>query len=374
MSNRSSYQHTLLHLSLITGIGSATILKIARYFSADETKLSEIYCWKTVDFVDHCNLSVRIAQHVVQGLGDHTILQEELRLIAEHSISLSTIFDDNYPQELLHIYLPPPIVYRKGAELFADEKRLAIVGSRKAGSYAKRITEQLASDLVGRQWVIVSGGAVGIDTVAHCSALKAGGKTVVVLGSGLMQVYPRSNTVLFDDVVAQGGTLLSIFPLCMRPFKGNFPARNRVIAGLSKGCLLTAAAKRSGALITAHYALEQGKQVFAVPGSIFDELSHGCHNLIAQGAKLVTSVGDIFEEFGELVAGDIKANIRDIEAEKKEKQIISDPIVAMLEEPRSVDELLVHVDLRIEELQQRLFDLQLDGKVKQNFAGYWERC
>ncbi len=180
-----------------------------------------------------------------------------------------------------------------------------------------------------------------------------------------MEPYPWENRNLFREVVEKGGTLVSPFPLTLKPFPGNFPARNRIISGLSRGCIVIQAAKKSGALITARFALEQGRQVFAVPGSIFDNLSVGCHRLIAEGARLASSFEDILEEFGEAVQKKSSDKVGTTEN--------ADPVLECLREALSIDELTLKLNMDVATLQDRLFELQLKGKAQQNFAGYWER-
>jgi len=383
----------LLHLSLIKGIGPASVLKIIKKLFEDffaEQKnpqiqnlsfdLQKVYLYKVSDFVHVFELSSKIAQALFDGLQDKTSLEKELNLIEKYQIDLLTFLDEEYPQNLKEIYSPPIILYCKGAK-FAGDKNIAVVGARKADNYAKQVIDKLIPALVEKKYTIISGGALGADSMAHQATLDAKGKTVAVIGSGLLNFYPHSNKNLFREIVKNGGTLVSPFPLMAPPEKGNFPARNRVIAGLGSGCLVVQAAQKSGALITAHIALHEGRQVFAVPGSIYDELSLGCHDLIKQGAKLVSSVDDILEELEEQDYNNKKVTlvkktktIEKTKQPKKNKKLKEeDPILKHMEKPSSVDEISCKVGLDLVELQNKLFDLQLEGKVKQNFAGYWEK-
>ena len=187
------------------------------------------------------------------------------------------------------------IFYKKGQILKTDENAVAIVGTRKASPYGKWTAYRLAGDLAKRGVTVVSGLAYGIDTEAHKGALDHGGRTIAVLGCGLDQCYPKSNARLMQQIERQGA-VLSEYPIGMGPVPGNFPARNRIISGLAKGVVVVEAAAKSGALITAEFALEQGREVFAVPGNINSELSEGTNRLIQEGAKLVSCVEDILEE------------------------------------------------------------------------------
>ena len=196
------------------------------------------------------------------------------------------------------------MLYIQGADLATFTKCLAVIGSRDADRYGKQVIESLVPPLVEHGWSIVSGGALGADAMAHAATLKAGGKTIAVIGSGLLHPSPTSNLDLFDTILANDGALLSIFPLSMKSRPENFPIRNRIISGLSRGVIVAQGARKSGTRITAQYALEQGRDVFAIPGLIDNPLSEGCHALIQEGAKLISRVEDVFEEYGEVMKKD----------------------------------------------------------------------
>ena len=356
----------LLHLSLINGIGPATIKKIfSKNLPNKKEPHSKLYDYKENDFLHEYEISPRTAKLIVDGLSNKKLLDEELFLIDKHKINTISFFDEDYPEELKEIFAPPPILYCIGKAIPTNnniKKRLAIVGSRKADFYAKKTLEIVIPKLVEHDYAIVSGGALGVDSTAHEQTIKHGGKTIAVLGSGLMNPYPKTNLGLFRSIT-QNGALISPFPLKTSPCKGNFPARNRIISGLSQGCLVVQAAKKSGALITAHFALDQGRQVFAIPGSIHNFLSAGCHELIKQGAKLVANTNDILEEFGE-------------KAYKKKESFPSpenNNILQYFDEPISIDELSEKTGICLQKLQDELFSLQLEGKIKQNFTGLWEQ-
>lgn len=205
--------------------------------------------------------------------------------------------DGDYPELLKRIYDPPPLLYVKGKLPPSGSPAAAVVGSRRPSGYGLKVAETLARDLVARGVVVVSGMARGIDSAAHRGALGAGGPTVAVLGSGIDVVYPSENRGLYQRI-ALSGAVVSEFPTGTRPLSGNFPARNRIISGLSLGTVVVEAAEGSGSLITVDFALEQGREVFAVPGPVNSPTSHGPHRLIKQGACLVESAADILEELG----------------------------------------------------------------------------
>lgn len=206
-----------------------------------------------------------------------------------------TIDDPEYPKNLKHIHKPPKALYMNGELLAADEMAVALVGSRRPSFYGLEICEKLAYDLALRGVTIISGMARGIDSAAHRGALRAKGRTIAVLGSGHGRIYPPENTKLYEEI-AKGGAVISEFENDIGPLPYNFPQRNRIISGLSIGVVVVEAAKNSGALITSDYALEQGREVFAVPGKVSSQTSAGTNGLIKDGAKLVQTAEDILEE------------------------------------------------------------------------------
>lgn len=349
----------LLHLSLIDRIGPAILERLL----LKKELLKEIYSFSASDLQFHFGLTYAAAQKIADGLQDKQRLEHELALLQKHGVAFFTVLDQEYPQALKHIYRPPIVLYVKGR--LSHEKALAIIGARKANFYGQKIIEKLVPDLAGNGWTIISGGAIGADTMAHRATLKNKGKTIAIIGSGLLCPYPFSNKRLFDHIIETGGALVSPFSLQTTAHPGNFPARNRIIAGMAKGTIVAQAAHKSGAKITAEFALEQGKEVFAVPGSLEDPLSVGCHDLIGQGATLVQSAKDVLAAFGEVP----------IMSHAQEEQL-PEPfrtILILCSQPCAIEDLLEKVELNLSQMQQLLFDLQLQGKVTQNLAGQWEK-
>jgi DNA processing protein len=283
----------LLHLSLIKGVGPSLVERLCEHIPLED--LQSIYTFTIQDF-KNLGVNESNAHALMQGLQNEALINDERALLNKHNIEWISCADERYPPQLKEIHLPPLGLYVRGS-LKNITQSLAIVGSRKAQLYAQRVINSLVPPLVNNGWTIVSGGALGADGMAHRATLAAGGNTIVVLGSGILKPYPTNHSQLFEDIVKAGGALVSSFSLMTSPHAGNFPARNRIIAGLSRGCVVVQAAQESGAAITAHYALEQGREVFAVPGAIDDELSAGCHALIQQGAQLVTCADDIMRAF-----------------------------------------------------------------------------
>lgn len=221
----------------------------------------------------------------------HTISQYE-----KHGIRCITIFDKEYPVMLRETYMPPWVLYAKGdIHLLQKERLLAVVGSRQATAYGKKAIEQLFPRIIEKQIVIVSGLAAGIDACAHQAAIKFGGKTIGVIAGGFNHLYPKENIILAKEMM-EHHLVISEYPIHMRPQKWHFPLRNRIIAGLCRGTLVIEAKQRSGSLITANYAVQEGRDVYAVPGHILGPHSAGTNELIQQGAKLIIKAEDILNE------------------------------------------------------------------------------
>lgn len=252
-------------------------------------------------------------------------INAEIKKAEKFGAKIITIIDDDYPNILKQIYDPPPVLYAIGNISTLMQNSLAIVGSRKATVYGKNTAKMFGRELATLNFNIVSGMARGIDSFAHRGALEEGGPTTAVLGCGIDVVYPPENLKLMKEII-KCGCVISSFPLGTKPLAKNFPARNRIISGLSQGTIVIEAAERSGSLITADFSLEQGREVFAVPGNINNPYSRGSHKLIKQGAKLVENVGDILEEisFGnnnEDIQKNFKANKPQPKLTKEEKNV-----------------------------------------------------
>ncbi|MEN6356256.1 MAG: DNA-processing protein DprA [Armatimonadota bacterium] len=267
-------------------------------------------------------------------------IERDLQIIDTRKITLIPITSENYPASLKQIYDPPVLLYIRGSIIESDKLAIAIVGSRKASVYGKSIAEKIGKDLAGRGLTVVSGGARGIDTAAHRGALEVTGRTIAFLGCGIDVVYPAENTKLFE-AIAESGAVVSEFPLGSSPEPWRFPPRNRLISGLSIGVLVCQCPLRSGALITADYALQQGKDIYAVPGNVGDERNSGCHRLIKDGAKLVESAEDILEELG------IEKKSADDQAQ------LALPIGSMSDQERDIISLLSLDPMQVDEIIEK---------------------
>ena len=222
----------------------------------------------------------------------------ELERLAQYGVSALTWQDDAYPARLKETPDPPPVLYLMGTLLPEDETSVAVVGTRRPTDYGRRVTDGLCAALAQRRITVVSGLALGIDTGAHTAALRGGGRTIAVLGNGLDTIYPAENGRLAQNIIAAGGAIVSEFALGAKPEPSNFPRRNRIISGMTLGTLVTEAGETSGTRWTVYHALEQNREIFCVPGSIYSPASKLTNRLIREGAKLVCEVGDILAELG----------------------------------------------------------------------------
>ncbi len=291
----------------------------------------------------------------------------ERDLLAKH-ITLQSLDDDAYPAALKTIEDPPVFLYSQGSLDVLSQPCIALVGTRDMSGYGRRVAGEVVAELIGAGVVTVSGLADGIDSEVARVSLRGGGRTVAVLGHGFGMMYPQSNRALSQAIVDQGGLLLSEFPLDVRPDKYTFPARNRIIAGLSLATVVLEAAGDSGSLITADLALDYNRQVYAVPGQIFDGHYAGCHELIAQGrAKLITGARDVLLDLGFIVPSRTSATVRpsfDSSGQQKVWQALSSM-------PQSIDDLIERIDMGVAEAAATLTLLEMRGLVSNIGESKW---
>lgn len=280
----------LVGLNKICDIGTIRLGKLLSYFDKPENILKA----SKDKLVAVSGIAGKIANQI-RSLKKEDI-NKEFDLAKRHNLKIITLDDKDYPENLKNIPDPPIVLYVRGTLKEQDKFSIAIVGSRRASFYGLSCAKEFAEELSNRGFTIVSGMARGIDTYAHKGALKINARTIAVMGSGFNHIYPAENKELTEEI-AKNGAVLSEFPIDEMPLRQNFPRRNRVISGLSLGVLVVEAARNSGALITADFALEQAREVFALPGKVDSRTSFGTHGLIKQGAKLVSCVEDILEEF-----------------------------------------------------------------------------
>jgi len=351
MTNRKYW----VGLNIVPGIGPARSKKLLDHFGDAE----RAWCATPLELAQ-AGLNRKPLQSLV-SVRDQLDLDAEMRRIKEAGARVLTVQDEGYPRLLSQIDLPPPVLYIKGSYLPEDEWAVAVVGTRAAKTYGKEMTRYLVGDLTRNRVTIVSGLARGIDSIAHRTALEAGGRTIAVLGCGIDVVYPHENAKLTQEIVASGAVMTE-YPLGTKPERGNFPQRNRLISGLSLGTVVTQAGERSGALITAYYALEQGREVFAVPGSALDRGCTGTNKLIQQGeAKLVLRAQDVLEELNLTMICE-QAQVRDIVPENETEAALYQHLS---EEPVHVDQLGRACDLPIAQITGTLALMELKGLVRQ---------
>lgn len=350
-----------LALSLAPGIGDRTFHLLlrrfgspARVFTSRRSELEEIRGLKstTIDAIKSSTLREAAERETVR-----------LRSLGIEMIQWGT---EKYPSYLANISDPPPLLYLRGTLLPEDERAVAVVGSRQASTYGLSVCKKICQELAWHGWTVVSGMARGIDSAAHRGALEGGGRTLAVWGTGLDVVYPNENLTLSREI-ASSGALLSEFPLGTPPEPGNFPVRNRIISGLSLGVTVVEATVRSGSLITARMALDQDRQVFAVPGPIGRPTVEGPHRLIKEGAKLVESAEDIIEELLPMLDRRLHREIKALpigevpELNEKERQLWE--LLGM--DPLHIDAIARAVDLALAETAELLLRLEIKGLVKQ---------
>lgn len=286
--------HDRVKLACVRGLGTKTSASLLAAFGSP----AAVFAASAAELARVNGVGPKMVAAIREN-ADGRFADETLALCERQQVKILLRGDADYPRLLEQIPDPPAILFVRGSFAPADALSVAIVGSRHATSYGRKVTEQLAAGLVRAGYTVVSGLARGIDAWAHSGAIAARGRTIGVLGSGVLEVYPPEHGPLADDVIAHGAVVSESTPL-EAPHAGAFPRRNRIVAGLTLGTVVVQAAERSGALITARLASEQGREVFAVPGPIDCRLSQGCHALIRDGATLVGKVDDILAELGPL--------------------------------------------------------------------------
>ncbi|MDD5147477.1 MAG: DNA-processing protein DprA [Candidatus Daviesbacteria bacterium] len=350
----------LLALHSIDGLGPVRLKAVLDYFKdpkvaweADAEEIRKIGIPQSV-----VDLLVEIRKKL-----DPEIYAEE---IAQSGIKWIIIFDENYPKLLAEIYDPPIVIYYKG-KLDFDEKAIGVVGTRKITGYGKVVTEQFTRGLVQAGFTIVSGLARGVDSQAHLTTISEGGQTIAVLGGGLNNIFPSENRGLAAKIAGGFGAVISEFPPDSPSLPGNFPARNRIISGLSLGVLVIEAAEDSGSLITARSALEQGREVFAVPGPVTSNLSKGPIGLIQNGAMAVFSVDEVLEQLGINQVQNVKFKVQTENLSEEEKKILG----VLENEDMHIDEIGRLVNFDSPKISALLLRMEISGLVQNMGAGIY---
>jgi len=346
----------LLRLYAIPGIGPARFRSLlAKFGSAEEILKAPIQKLVNVPGIEkHTALSIK-------EKSNSKIVSEKLRYIEQNKIKITTCWDDDFPTSLTNIYDPPVILFYKGDLSILDSPTLGVVGMRNPSSYGIMVTEKLCRDLLQYNFTIVSGLARGIDTIAHQTVLKQKGKTAAIMGSGIDNIYPPENKKLANQI-AEEGLLISEYMIGAIPDPGNFPRRNRIISGLSLGILITEAGMKSGALITAYQALDQNREVFAVPGPINSRKSMGANQMIKQGATLVQDATHIIEELKNLMLRKESSGVNPL---PQLSGFENELYLLLSDQPQHVDKLAQASKCGTAEILSTLLTLELMGIVRQ---------
>jgi DNA processing protein len=340
--------------NLIKGIGAVRMQGLVAHFGDLES------AWKAAPReLAEAGLGLKVIERVVQAR-EGVDLDKVWDKIEKQGIKILTWQDETYPQRLKEIDQPPPVLYIRGEYLPDDLFAVAIVGTRRVTPYGRQITDELSSFLAANGMTVISGLARGVDAIAHQSALKAGGRTIAVLGSGVDKIYPPEHRPLAEQMMERGA-LVSDYAPGTPPEASNFPPRNRIISGLSLAVVVVEAGETSGALITAEFAAEQGREVFAVPGSILAPQSKGTNKLIQNGALPLLSVADLMQALDITRVGEQKAARKIMPSDAIEAKLLT----VLTNEPLQIDEIRNQSDLPIEKVSATLALMELKGMVRQ---------
>lgn len=340
--------------NLIKGIGAVRMQGLVSYFG----DLQSAWRASPADLAG-AGLGLKLIERVIQAR-ENVDLDQVWERIEKQGIKILTWQDEAYPQRLKEIDQPPPVLYVRGDYLPDDLFAVAIVGTRRVTPYGRQITEELSSFLAANGLTVISGLARGVDAIAHQTALKAGGRTIAVLGSGVDKIYPPEHRGLAEQMMERGAVVSDYAP-GTPPDASNFPPRNRIIAGLSLAVVVIEAGETSGALITAEFAAEQGREVFAVPGSILAPQSKGTNKLIQKGALPLLSVHDLMQALDITRVGEQKAARRIMPGDETEAKLLN----VLGSEPLHVDDIRSQSELPIEKVSAALALMELKGMVRQ---------
>lgn len=355
-----------LTLQAVEGVGDRTLIKLIQAFGSPNAALTA-----AAERLIEAGFSAELAESVRRGPPPDVMREIERRLaiVERLNVQVCTFFDPTYPARLRAIPDPPPLLYVSGTWTMSADVAVAIVGGRRATPSGQVVTERIARELAERGVTVVSGLARGIDAAAHRGALAGKGRTIAVLGCGVDRTYPPEHRALRRSIEEAGGAVMSELPIGASPLNHHFPRRNRIISGLSLGVLVSEAAKGSGSLITARLALEQGRDVFAVPGPVTTDACRGSNGLIKEGAKLVEDAQDVLEEILPQLDERLRASLSlgDESATSREPLGREDAAVyeALSSDAQSVDALIERTGLRAATVVASLLALELSGRVRQ---------
>lgn len=355
--NKDFSLQALLALFSVSGIGATRMRSLISRFGTPQSVLkASVRDLCSIEGIDKIT-----AQKIKEGPSD-SFVNWQLKHLEDQDVSIVSFWDNNYPELLKRIYDPPAFLFIKGNVDLLNSPSIAIVGTRGPTQYGKSHTEKISRGLSENGITIISGFARGVDSIAHKAALESGGNTIAVLGNGIDIVYPAENKILRSHF-KNNGLFISEYPFGTKPDAGNFPKRNRIISGLSVGILVTEAAEKSGALLTAMYALDQNKEIFALPGPVNSPKSFGPNNLIKQGAILVQDYVDILEELAAQLNYKQKGKkeIKPVDLTTKEQQVYEH----LYEKPLHIDQIALKCEISVSEALTVLLTLELMGVVRQ---------
>lgn len=378
----------------VAGVAERELARLAWMALILTPGMGAIRIWKAMGRLDEAERVFTLSLTELQGAGmpaqsAHFVFEgkaraaaeEEMRRVAEAGGSVLTPEDEGYPERLREIYDPPAVLWIRGSVELLARPGIAVVGTRQPSPYGAGMAEMLSRDLANRRLTILSGMARGVDTVAHKAAIEAGGKTVAVWGTGIDVIYPKENKKLAESIVASGGTIVSEYPLGTFPAPQNFPVRNRILSGMSVGVLVIEAAEYSGTRITARCAMEQNRDVYAVPGNVTNKNAWGPNTLIKQGAKLTATWEDVWEDLpsqvrmgledelaaagkGESKAGETASLFNETPLPEHERKVMEQ---LRQDESTQLDDLIERLEgnLGSAEIFTALFELEISGRVRQ---------
>lgn len=354
--NKNSNLKYLVSLSHFPKFGPVRMRKLSKFFTSPKEAF-----YAEANKLKQAGLEENVAMEFVSARNKINP-DEIMEKMNEENIKVAVVKNNDYPKLLKEIYNPPHIIYYKGELPIDGEFNIGVVGARKFSPYGQMVVEEIVGGLARNYLTIVSGLALGIDALAHNAALAVGGKTISVIGSGLdkQSIYPSSNRYLADKIIASGGGIISEFPIGTPPLKHNFPLRNRIISGLSLGTLIIEAGSKSGALITAQYALEQNREIFAVPGSIFSPVSAGANDLLKKGARVVTCAEDILETLDLMQVAAYIDNKKIMPETPMEEKIFN----LLSKTPTHINELIRLSKLDTNVINSTLVIMEMKGMIK----------
>lgn len=352
-------------LATVDGIANRTMQRIYETISPIE----KIFSLKDIDLQKKVGLNIEQIKKIREAGSKISYIMNEYEKLSERDIEFTCVFDENYPEKLLKIKNRPMCLYSRGSFKDINKKSVAIVGARDMTNYGKEMTSYLVSNLAKENINIISGMAIGIDSVAHREAIKSNVNTYAVLGNGVNICYPTYNMDIYEHIKnSKRGAIISEFPLGKKPLAYNFPLRNRIISGLADIIVIVEARIKSGSLITASMAAEQGKEVFAVPGRLSDPLSIGCNRLIMDGAGIVTCVDDLLESLSLKCDNELKfIDKNNIKLANKEKIVYS----CLDLSPKYLEDIVNETNIDYSEIISIILDLELRGMIKQVSGNYY---